>query len=109
MTLDGNYRVLEVKGEKELPQDIIFNFNPVGNRVSGNAGCNQFSALYHLKGAQLEFSTPMNTRKFCEGRMEIERQILASLEMASRIEETESEVVLFAKNDEPLLILTKIE
>lgn len=109
LTLDGTYRVLEVKGDNTLPEDIVFKFDPVGNRVAGNSGCNQFSALYHLKGNNLEFSTPMNTRKFCEGKMEIEREILSSLEKAARLEKTAKEVVVYSNNNEPLMILTKID
>lgn len=107
-SLDGKYRVTGIKGEESLPGDIIFSFNPVGNRVTGNAGCNEFSALYQQQGNNLEFSTPMNTRKFCEGKMDIERQILSSLGRASKLDRIGNEVVIFGKDDEPLLTLIKI-
>lgn len=108
-SLDGEYRIIEVTGDRTLPADIIFSFNPVGNRVSGNAGCNQFSALYHQQGNNLEFSTPMNTRKYCEGKMEIERQILSSFTKASKLERTGNEVIIYSKNNEALMTLTKID
>lgn len=109
LILDGNYRISKIQGESSLPNGIIFNFNPVGNRVSGRSGCNQFSALYHQEGSKLEFSTPMNTRKYCEGKMEVERQILSSLERASRLEGTGKEMVVYSKENRPLLTLIKID
>lgn len=109
-SLDGNYEVINIHGENELPEeDIIFNFSPVGNRVSGNTGCNEFSALYNQQGNNLEFSTPMNTRKFCEGKMEIEMQILSSLEKAARLGRNGEEIVIYSTNDVPLLTLIKID
>ncbi|WP_029033930.1 META domain-containing protein [Salinimicrobium terrae] len=107
--LDGDYRVTEIKGDQSLPNDIIFNFSPVGNRLSGNAGCNRFSAHYNQQGNNVEFSTPMNTRKFCEGKMEIEKQILSSLEKASRLDHNGKEIVVFSNNDVPLMTLIKID
>lgn len=108
-SLDGLYQIIEIKGENSLPEDIIFSFNPVGNRVSGNLGCNEFSALYQQQGNKLEFSTPMNTRKFCEGKMDLEKQILSSLEKASRLDHTGTKVVVYSNNNEALLTLTKID
>lgn len=105
--LDGEYRVTGVDGKKILQEEIIINFDPIGNRVSGSTGCNNFSANYSQKGRQIDFSTPMNTRKYCEGKMEIERQILSSIERASRLEINGSEIVIFAEEDKPLITLTK--
>lgn len=107
--LDGTYRVVEIKGEKALDDDIIFNFNPVGNRVSGNLGCNEFSALYTQQGRNLEFSVPMNTRKYCEGKMEVEKQILTSLENASRVDKKEDQIIVYSNSDTPIMILNKID
>lgn len=107
--LDGDYRVTGVKGDQILPDDIVFNFDSLGNTVSGNTGCNNFSAHYNQQGRNLEFSTPMNTRKYCEGKMDVEMQILSSLERASRLHRTGKEIVIFSSNDQPLMTLTKID
>lgn len=107
--LDGDYRISEIKGEKMVSKNIILSFNSVGNRVSGNTGCNEFSALYHQEGSYLEFSTPMNSRKFCEGKMETERKILSSFEKAARLERAGKEVVIYSADNNSLLTLTKID
>jgi heat shock protein HslJ len=107
--LDGEYRVIEIDVDQSLENDIIFSFSPVGNRISGNTGCNRFSANYNQQGNNLEFSTPMNTRKYCKGKMEVEKQILSSLEKASRLDRNGKEIVVYSTNDVPLMTLIKIE
>lgn len=106
--LFGDYRIIKIQGERNLPANIIFNFNPMGDRLSGNTGCNDFSANYNQQGSNLEFSTPMNTRKYCKGKMNIEKQILSSLEKASRINRYGEEIVIYSSNDVPLMTLIKI-
>ncbi|WP_084625618.1 META domain-containing protein [Salinimicrobium xinjiangense] len=108
-SLDGDYQISEIDGQKIVSEKIILEFNPIGNRVSGNTGCNQFSAHYNQHGNNLEFSTPMNTRKHCEGKMEMERQILSSLEKVSRLNRTGQEIFVYSINNEPLFTLIKID
>lgn len=108
-SLDGEYKILEIKGANSVPEDIIFNFNLLGNRVSGSTGCNRFSAHYDQQGNKLEFSTPMNTRKYCEGKMETERKILSSLENATKLVRTGNGIVILSPNDEQLMTLIKID
>lgn len=107
--LEGDYRVTGVNGNKISREEIIINFDPVGNRVSGITGCNNFSANYSQEGRHLDFSTPMNTRKYCPGKMEIERQILSSIERASGLEINGSDIIIFADKDEPLITLIKMK
>ena len=108
-SLDGEYRVTEIIGDTDLTGDIIFSFNALGNRVSGNTGCNEFSAHYSQQGKNLEFSTPMNTRKYCEGKMEIESEILSYFERASRLDRSGNKIIIISKDNEPLMRLIKID
>lgn len=51
-------------------------------KVSGSAGCNQYTATYQLSGSALQFSAAAATRKMCAapGVMEQEQQFLKALE-----------------------------
>ena len=54
-----------------------------GGRVSGNAGCNNYSASYSISGESLTIGPAMATRKFCAepaGIMEQEQQYLQALQ-----------------------------
>jgi heat shock protein HslJ len=51
-------------------------------KISGNAGCNRFTAAYQIKGKQLIIGRAMTTRKHCaepDGIMEQEQQYLQAL------------------------------
>jgi heat shock protein HslJ len=108
-SLNGNYKISEIRGKQTISENFIITFNPVGDKVSGNTGCNNFSAHFDQQGRKLEFSTPMNTRKYCEGKMELERQILSSLERATRLERTGQEITIYSESNEALITLTKID
>lgn len=103
--LDGSYEVKAIHGNDSIPEGVSFYFDPLGHNVSGNAGCNQFSASYNQQGNNLEFSTPMNTRKYCKGRMDLEKQILSSFEKATRLDRIGKEIVIYSGNDVPLITL----
>lgn len=105
--LEGDYRVIGINGNKFSSEEIFFNFNTIGNRISGNTGCNQFSANFNQEGNEVEFSIPMNTRKFCEGKMETEKQILSHIEKASRFEFSGKEIILYSAQGQRLLTITK--
>lgn len=106
--LQGEYKVTGLMGNRITGNEMIFSFDPVGHRVSGITGCNNFSANYNQEGLQLDFSVPMNTRKYCEGKMEVEKQILSSLESAARLQYNGNELLILSEGEEPLITLTKI-
>ena len=57
-------------------------------RVSGSAGCNNYSGTYTASGTSLRFGPAATTRKMCaqpEGVMEQERQFLQALETVATI------------------------
>jgi heat shock protein HslJ len=57
-----------------------------GGRVSGQAGCNTYSAGYQASGSTLSVTMPAATKLFCdspEGVMQQEQQYLAALQSAA--------------------------
>ncbi len=68
-----------------LGTEISANFSPEG-QVSGNAGCNQYSAGYVASGTSIEIGQIATTFMFCEqppGVMEQEGEYLAALQSAA--------------------------
>lgn len=106
-TLDGEYTLTGIRGSNFTAEDITFSFNPVGNTVSGDTGCNRFSANYHQDGRDIVFTTPISTRKFCEGKMKREQRILSSFEEASKFRRTGNEFAFLSEGNQPLFTLTK--
>lgn len=106
-TLDGEYTLTGIRGNNFTAEEIVFSFNPVGNTVSGDTGCNRFSANYHQDGKDVTFTTPISTRKYCEGKMRSEQRILSSFEEAAKFNRTGNEFAFLSEGNRPLFTLTK--
>jgi len=68
-----------------LGSEITANFGEDG-QLTGNAGCNSYSAAYEIDGDKITIGPAITTRMACgepEGVMEQETAYLAALEMAS--------------------------
>jgi heat shock protein HslJ len=104
--LDGEYQLTGLRGNS-FSEEILFNFNPIGNIISGNTGCNQFSANFYQEGRDVNFTTPISTRKYCQGKMKTEQRILESFEEAKKFIRTGDEFVFYSEGNRPLITLTK--
>jgi heat shock protein HslJ len=86
--LEGPLWVLESMGDPDDPQpavertEVTARFN--ASSVTGNAGCNGYSARYEAEEENLKIGQPIATRKFCNaaGVMEQEAAFLAALSAA---------------------------
>ncbi len=82
---EPNYRLVAL-GERALgvDEDVTIRLG-ADNRLSGNAGCNNFSAAYRLNEQSLYITALALTRMQCqepEGVMALEQDIVAALEAA---------------------------
>ncbi len=76
-------------------------------RLSGFAGCNQYSCSYSVDGDKLELSPVITTRKFChepEDIMKTEAGFISALGDTLRYHIHNDELTLFNENDNPVLI-----
>ena len=64
---------------------ITAQFDVWGDRLSGFAGCNNYSAALSVSGDQIQVSRPVSTRKACvsEAAMELEQEFLERIARAS--------------------------
>ncbi len=65
--------------------EITAAFSSAG-KLTGSAGCNQYTADYEIKGSSIQVGPPATTRKMCAepaGVMDQEAQYLAALQTAS--------------------------
>jgi heat shock protein HslJ len=75
---------------------ITAQFDVWGGRLSGFAGCNNYSARLRIAGDQIEVSQPVSTRKACPGGvgMELEREYLERIAQATGFAVTEDRLEL---------------
>lgn len=105
--LDGKYQ-LRLLDEKDVSaEDLSFTFNPSEKRISGETTCNGFSAQYTQENNVLSIGRAMSTRMFCEGRMEMEQKIIASLEDVARVEKNGKDLVFYSTDRRRLFTLTQ--
>jgi len=79
-------------------------------RVSGSAGCNNYSGTYTVSGSSLRFGPAATTRKMCaqpEGVMEQEQQFLKALETVATIRQEGDRVELRTADGALAVILGK--
>lgn len=63
-------------------------------RVSGNAGCNQFSGGFSGTGREVRFTQLIMTRMYCGGFMELETSYSQALESATHWDVTDNALLI---------------
>lgn len=68
------------------------------NRFSGHTGCNRMFGEALINGRRAAFSKIGTTKMFCDGRMQLESDVLAALKRVTRFEKNGGRLSLFAGN-----------
>ena len=69
-----------------LGENAILKFDENENKISGVAACNSFSAGYEMIRKAITFDDIVTTKKYCEGAMDEENQIITGLQNVTRYE-----------------------
>ncbi|RMB60933.1 META domain-containing protein [Dokdonia sinensis] len=75
----GTYKVTRINSDDVTSMDVTFILNKEEKRVSGNAGCNDYSATITMEGATMTTSEAAMTKKYCDGKMEVEKAFASAL------------------------------
>ena len=78
-----------------FPQTVTFDSK---GRVYGNAGCNQFKGTYTTSATRIKMGPLASTLKYCEGRMDAEREFLLALQNARTYRATDTVLKLMSKS-----------
>jgi heat shock protein HslJ len=86
-------------GEMQNPQGnggrpATLRLDTEAQRAAGNAGCNRYSATYHLSGDSLSFGPAISTKMACAQGMELETAWLGALAKVVTWSATESTLTL---------------
>jgi len=75
-------------------------------KVSGSAGCNQYSTQYITQDLAITFSPPVMTERYCENSfvMQQESAYLNDLSKAVELRVSESNLNLYDKTGKPVLV-----
>lgn len=105
----GNYNLINLDGEDISSEGFILEVEGEKQRLSGKTGCNNFVATYEIEDKQLEFSSPMSTKMYCEGEMEYEETFGEVLPQITKVQISEEELVFLSEENNELLKLQKIK
>ncbi len=78
------------------PHPVTMQFDPLGERVSGSGGCNQYNGSYKQEGNKLGFGVLASTKMMC-ATMTVEDAYFAML----------AKVATFLRNDQTLTLYDK--
>ena len=104
--LTGKYMISSFVKNTELPKNIHLNFDETTNRVSGFAGCNNFSGAYSVTGKTIKFGTFISTKMHCKRFMDVEQGLLKTLEETTSFS-IENNMLTLKNSKEDLVFATK--
>ena len=86
-----------------LGDAAILTFDEKESKVSGTAACNSFNAGYEMIKMTIKFESVITTKKYCEGKMDEENQIITNLQNVTRYDVKADKLYFYGKDQ---LLLT---
>ena len=83
-------------------QNASIKFDEKESKIKGAAACNSFGASYEMLKNAIKFESLITTKKYCEGLMDEENQIITNLQNIDRYE-VKANVLYFYSSDQLLL------
>lgn len=96
-----SFKIHELYGEAITNQQPTLYFEPEKKVISGNSGCNSYSAGFSKEGENYSFEYPMATKIFCEG--DVENNFFKALREIVNLQQENN--MLIAKNVAGAIIL----
>lgn len=101
--LSDSYKVLSIEGVASLTVIPTMKFDFSLNKVSGNAGCNDYGGTMILEGNKIKFSEFRATKMYCDN-MSIEQKFLSRLAKVDYFKVENSQLEMYNQSDELLLV-----
>ncbi|HET7361320.1 MAG TPA: META domain-containing protein [Salinimicrobium sp.] len=104
---EGELLLTSVQGYNVASEELTFTFNTEDHKVSGEAGCNHFSANYDRDKNNISFDSAVSTKKYCEYHQEMENKILSALSEVSKFVRDGNEYLFYSQKGDLLFTLKK--
>lgn len=105
--LEGEYQIVQVGSETLNDPEFTIIFDLEEQSAYGYVGCNRFSSGFTQDGGMLHFNRSISTKMYCEGKMEIEDQVLRSLEEVTGVRHDNGNLVLHSSDNKGLITIKK--
>ena len=101
-SLLGQWKVDKINGLDSLPKQPTLTF--ADGKVSGNAGCNRYSASYNTAENAITIGIAMTTKMYCS-HMDIEKAFFDCLQKIKSFEIKDNRLYFYSENNEQLISL----
>lgn len=102
--LNGNYTINEVKGKSYTPKGLVMTFDALNKGINVTTECNNMFGTYTLDLYAINFSEMASTKKYCEEKMDAEKEIGEALSETGSYTLEAGVLKLFSANDRSLLL-----
>lgn len=101
---ETTWKLVSINGTPvSLGGNAVIQFDEKESKVSGIAACNSFGADYEMLRNTLKFEDIVTTKKYCEGKMDEEDQIISNLQNVTRYDVKADKLYFYGKDQ---LLLT---
>ncbi|NCT16905.1 MAG: hypothetical protein COZ75_09450 [Flavobacteriaceae bacterium CG_4_8_14_3_um_filter_34_10] len=102
--LNGNYTINEVMGKSYSPKNLVMGFDALNKSFNATTECNNLFGSYTLDLYVIKFGAIASTKKYCEGKMDAEKEITDALEATGSYSIENGILKLYSANDRSLLM-----
>ncbi|PKP26094.1 MAG: hypothetical protein CVU03_05315 [Bacteroidetes bacterium HGW-Bacteroidetes-2] len=102
--LNGNYTINEVIGKSYSSKGLVIGFDALNKSFNATTQCNNLFGTYTLDLYVIKFSDIASTKKYCEGKMDAEKEITDALVASGSYSIENGILKLFSTNDRSLLL-----
>ncbi|GGD81526.1 META domain-containing protein [Planktosalinus lacus] len=107
--LNGNYKINTVLEESYSSKNLVLGFDALNKAMNATTECNNLFGSYTIDLYAINFGDIASTKKYCEGKMDAEKEIAEALEKTGSFSLEEGQLKFFSANDRSLLLTaTKI-
>ena len=99
--INGKWKVSKLMGVQALEAIPTLNIDLEAKKVSGNAGCNNYSASFTVDQDQISFGLAMATKMFCSN-MAIEKEFFEKMNMARSFKLLDKKLTFLDADDQML-------
>ena len=101
--LSDSYKIVSIAGVESLGTFPTMKFDFALNKVSGNAGCNDYGGTMIVDGNKIKFSEFRATEMYCDN-MRTEQKFFSKLTKVDYFKVEKSQLKMFSQSDELLLV-----
>lgn len=109
LELNGNYKVVNMNGKAVDSEGLEIIFDASANSINASTSCNKAFGSYTQNGSELSFGVLGATKMYCEGRMEMETEMMQGLSAVNKVSQQEDGSLALMNGDQILMQLRKID